>query len=178
MSPSFPMPSGVRSAGRLLSAVLLLASGGCLYSFTGGGLPSHVRTIAILEFENMTAYGGLISSDLQQAMQQRIPRDLGVRVVAESNADAVIRGRITGYDERPEAVTAAGDRPLTVAQQRIDITLEVEIFDQREDRPIWRGSSVTAAGYYTPGQQDARLAREEAIRKLVVRIVDGAQSQW
>jgi hypothetical protein len=176
MSSRFRMPSGVRSTVRSALAALVLGTAGCLYSFTGGGLPPHVRTIAVLEFENRTPQG-VLASDLHQAMLRRIPRDLGVRVAAERDADAVIRGRIISYDERPEAVRPG--EGVSVAQQRVDIGIEVEIYDQREDRLIWRSPGVVSeTGYYAPGQQQVGVAQEEAIRKLVVRIVDGAQSQW
>ena len=33
----------------------LLAAGGCMYSFAGGGLPPHIHTMAIATFENQTA---------------------------------------------------------------------------------------------------------------------------
>jgi hypothetical protein len=36
-----------RSASLLALAGLLLATAGCLYSFTGGGLPRHIRTVAV-----------------------------------------------------------------------------------------------------------------------------------
>ena len=53
------MRSGVvRSAGAL---ALLLASGGCLYSFHGGGLPADVKTVAVLPFDNRTGEPALTS---------------------------------------------------------------------------------------------------------------------
>ena len=37
-------------------SVVLVALNACIpYSFTGGGLPSHIRTVAIVPFENQTA---------------------------------------------------------------------------------------------------------------------------
>src|SRR5690606_41694090 len=76
-------------------AVLL---GGCRYSFAGGGLPSHVRTVAVLAFENDTSQP-LLETDIQRALQQQLPRNLGVRIADQSVADAIVRGTVTSYQE-------------------------------------------------------------------------------
>ncbi|CAN5632775.1 hypothetical protein BH23GEM3_BH23GEM3_26640 [soil metagenome] len=80
----------VRLASLVAVATLFLS--GCVYSFTGGGLPRHIRTIAIIPFENVTPQAG-ISTDLYTRMQQQLPRDLGVRLAEERVAGVVVRGR-------------------------------------------------------------------------------------
>jgi hypothetical protein len=91
----------VRQASILVAATLLLS--GCLYSFTGGGLPRHIRTIAIVPFENTTPEAGLSTTIFTQ-LQDGLPRSLGVRLADERVADAVVRGRITRFDEPPPVV--------------------------------------------------------------------------
>ncbi len=161
----------------VLALAPLLASG-CMYSFVGGGLPAHVRTIAIVPFDNDTPMP-LIEADLERALRDRIPRDLGVRVAAEDVADAVLRGRITGYDEpRPGLQRRPGAQGVEVVQQRIRVSFEAEIYDQVRDRPIWTGRAVTAEGEYAPDREDSSAGRERAVRDIVRLIVDGAQSDW
>jgi hypothetical protein len=86
--------SAAASAGRLapllLASVLLTgALGGC-YHFAGGGLPSHIKTVAILPFDNETASAEL-QQQLYDAMHHTVEGRLGLRDAAEAHADAVIK---------------------------------------------------------------------------------------
>ncbi len=40
---------------RRLSVALAAAVSACAYGFSGGGLPTHVRTVAVIPFSNETA---------------------------------------------------------------------------------------------------------------------------
>jgi hypothetical protein len=168
-----------RSASLLALAGLLLATAGCLYSFTGGGLPRHIRTVAVLPFENGTAQP-LLEAEIERSMQLELPRNLGVRLAAEQVADAVVRGRITGFDEAATSVRPTGpqDQQTPVVQREVRITYEAEIYDMREDRPLWRAQSQSVVGNYQPERESIVDARARAIRELVRRVIEGAQSQW
>lgn len=180
MSPRSLATSGVRRVRSASAAMaLLLLLGGCVYSFTGGGLPRHIRTVAILPFENTTTQG-LLSTDLQLALQQALPRNLGVRLADQSVADAVIRGRITGYDESTPNIRPAqpGGTPAVI-QQQIRITFEAEIYDLRENRPIWEARSLSGIGTFAPERgEQFTTGKARAIEDLVRKVIEGAQSQW
>jgi len=159
-------------------AMLTLLLAGCVYSFAGGGLPRHIRTIAIIPFENATAQP-LIESELETRMQQELPRNLGVRVAAENVADAVIRGRITGYEEVAASVRPAQqDDRVAVLQRQVRIIYEAEIYDMREDRPLWRAQSQAVLGNFQPDSEAPDEGRSRAVQELVRRVIEGAQSQW
>ncbi len=163
-----------------LVALLLLPLSGCLYSFVGGGLPSHVRTVAILPFENTTPQP-LIESEIEARLQQELPRNLGIRVAAEDAADAVVRGRITGYDEVAASVRpnpGGANDPVPVLQRQVRITYEAEIYDMREDRALWRGSGQSVTGNFQPDSETPEQGRARAVEELVRSIITGAQSQW
>lgn len=179
MSQRFLNPPGFRRARRasLLAACALLLSG-CLYSFTGGGLPRHIRTVAVLPFENGTAEP-VLSSDVSLALQNQVPRKLGVRLADERVADAVVRGRITGYAETTPAFSPGqGQREVNIIQKEIRITFEAEIYDSREDKAIWKQSGISAIGRFQPGQEQSAAGRARAIEEMVQKVVEGAQSQW
>jgi hypothetical protein len=169
----------MRSLASLLALGLLLAVSGCIYSFTGGGLPRHVRTVAILPFENATAQP-LLEAEIERSMQLELPRTLGVRLAEERVADAVIRGRLLGFDEAATSVrpTGALDQQAPVVQREVRITFEAEIYDMREDRPLWRAQGQSVVGNYQPERETITDARARAIRDLVQRVIEGAQSQW
>jgi hypothetical protein len=161
----------------LLAAAAVLLTG-CLYGFTGGGLPRHIRTVAIVPFENATPEAGL-STELHSQLQEQIPRSLGVRLVDESVADAVIRGRITGFDEPPPVVRppAPGGRVEPV-QGEIRITLEAEIYDLRENRQLWQSRGLSVTGNYRYEGEQRAAGQQRAVQEIARRIIEGAQSQW
>lgn len=163
----------------VIFAVFLAGSlASCVYSFAGGGLPGHIRTIAIVPFDNETGQPGL-GTEVQLELRQELPRSLGVRIAGESVADAVVRGKITGYEETAPSFRPAepGGR-VEVVQREVRITFEAEIYDRTENAPIWKQIGLTASGAYAPASESVERAVEVAIEQMIVRIVDGAQSQW
>jgi lipopolysaccharide assembly LptE-like protein len=179
MSPRSPMTSGARrarTASALLACALLLA--GCLYSFTGGGLPSHIRTVYVDYFENTTPYE-FLRGDVQRELQAELPRNLGVRLAPQTTADAVVRGRLTGYDELDVNTDPNTENGRIVRQQkRVQITFDAEIYDVKEDQVIWQGNSIAAIGHYAPERESVDVGRERALQELIQKLIQGAQSQW
>lgn len=185
MSRRFPSRSGlpVRLASTL-AAVLLL--GGCLYSFTGGGLPSNIRRVAVLPFElevnNLGTTASpppLLVTNIQQELQQEFPRSLGVRLAEESLADAVVRGRITGYEEVAASVRPTQqEEEIPVVERQVRIVYEAEIYDVTGDKPLWRGAGQSVVGNYLPESETVDAGIERAIEELVKKVIEGAQSQW
>ena len=88
--------SGARPALRALALVLAAAVVGC-YSFAGGGLPAHVKTVAVLPFDNETAAPEL-PQELQIALREGLQSRLGLRDAPEERASAVVRGKVTRYE--------------------------------------------------------------------------------
>lgn len=167
------MRSGVvRSA---LALALLLAAGGCLYGFHGGGLPAEVKTVAVLPFDNKTGEPAL-TQEVFAAMQDAVAGRLGLRQVNEAQADAIVRGEITSYQPDIPLSYQAGQGTVEVTLRRVQITLNVEIFNTRLGKPLWRQSGLTVDGEYTPPAETD--GRKTALAKLVTQVVEGAQSQW
>ena len=166
--------SGVHAlASALLSA---LALGGCLYGFAGGGLPPNVKTVAILPFENLTPEPTL-TRDIQEAVRDAMEGRLGLRQAGEASADAVVRGTISRYEpDLPVAYQGTTDTDVQVTQRLVQITVAVEIVDQRTGKTLWERSSLTLDGNYDPGRE--LDGRRRAYERLVTNIVEGAQSQW
>jgi hypothetical protein len=169
--------SGLLASPRLLSP-LLLAVGltGCLYGFAGGGLPPSIKTVALLPFDNQTAEPTL-TQEVQTSVREAVERRLGLRQASESQADAVVRGSIVRYEpDLPVQYTGGEDRTVDVTRRLVQITVSVEIIDQKLNKPIWSNRSLLVDGEYDPGQEQE--GRDRALEKLVTNIVEGAQSQW
>jgi len=164
---------------RLISGCLIslsvLALGGC-YGFAGGGLPPAIKTVAVLPFDNQTPEPTL-TQEISQAVREAVERRLGLRQAALSQADAVVRGSISRYEpDLPVAYTGDDSSRVTVTRRQVQITLSVEILDQKQGKPIWQRNGLVVRGDYQSGQESE--GRRKALDDLVVNIVEGAQSQW
>ncbi len=154
---------------------LATACGGVRYGFAGGGLPAHIRSMAVLPFENETA-----SPDLQRELFELLRRELrgrlGVREGAEATADAVVRGTIKTYDVDIPVGFSSDPQQAVTARRKLQITLDIEIVDQSNNRVLWERRGLRAEGEYAErAEADGRLL---ALRKVVSDVVEGAQSQW
>lgn len=166
----FPRRSG------LLPLLSLSLAAGCWYGFAGGGLPEGIKTVAVLPFDNLTTEPTLtqqVNNAVKVAMQDR----LGLRSAGESTADAIVRGSITRYEpDQPVAYTGTSNNSVNVTQRALQITVNIEIYDQKAAKALWQRNGLIVEANYPPGQEAE--GRQRALEKLVTDIVDGAQSQW
>ncbi len=166
----------MRLISGFLASLSMLALGGCLYGFAGGGLPPSIKTVAVLPFDNQTPEPTL-TQEISRAVREAVEQRLGLRQSAELRADAVVRGSITRYEpDLPVAYEGGEDREVTVTRRQVQITLNVEILDQKEGKPLWQRSGLVVKGDYDSGREIE--GRDRALDDLVVNIVEGAQSQW
>jgi hypothetical protein len=150
------------------SAALAAAVAGCLYSLSGGGgLPRHIRTVAVLPLDNQTTQFTL-TQEVSQALLD----------AAEAQAHAIVRGRILSYRDEPSVFRGqAGAEIVQQDQRRVTVTIAVELYDAVEDRILWQAGSLSAVGEYRITEGEDR-GRGIAIENLVRKVIDGAQSQW
>ncbi len=161
----------------LLALIAVLAAGGCNYGFRSGSFPDHIRTVAILPFDNDTNRFEL-TQEIHQELLRALPSALGVTNAGEDVADAVIRGRIVRYDMTTPLFRAGQqDNQVDVLQRQVSIRVEVELIDQVENVILWDDRGLSTQGQYLEGEPE-EVGRIEAIELLVQRIVDGAQSNW
>ena len=164
---------GARSS--VLIAVFALSACGVRYGFAGGGLPSNIRTLAVLPFDNQTT-SPEVQRELLEAMRRELQRRLGVRDASESRADAVVRGVISAYDvDVPVAVSANPSQAVT-ARRRLQVTIDVEIVEQVNSHVLFQRKGMRGEGDYD--ERAEAEGRRQAINKIVNDIVEGAQSQW
>jgi lipopolysaccharide assembly LptE-like protein len=166
----------LRLTSGFLASLSALVLGGCLYGFAGGGLPPSIKTVAVLPFDNQTPEPTL-TQEISRAVREAVEQRLGLRQASEPRADAVVRGSITSYDpDLPVAYTGGEDREVNVTRRQVQITVSVEILDQKQGKPLWQRSGLVVRGDYESGQE--AQGRQKALDDLVVNIVEGAQSQW
>jgi Lipopolysaccharide-assembly len=165
----------LRLISGFVAGLSALALSGC-YGFAGGGLPPSIKTVAVLPFDNQTPEPTL-TQEISRAVREAVEQRLGLRQASEARADAVVRGAITSYNpDVPVAYTGGEDREVNVTRRQVQISVSVEILDQRQGKPLWKSSGLLVKGDYDPGQEAE--GRRKALDDLVVNIVEGAQSQW
>ncbi len=149
-----------------------------MYGFAGGGLPAHIRTVAVLPFDNQTGEVAL-TQEVADAVRLAMESRLGLRVASEEQADAVVRGSITRYEaDQPLSFQQNQGDNISVTRRLVTISISVEIYDQVEDRVLWQRGGMRVEGEYEPPGEDEKKGRDLALETLVADLVDGAQSQW
>lgn len=166
-----------RAAARAVAATVILLASACFtgYGFQAGGLPRHIRTAAVLPFENETPLSEL-QSELTEVVRTQLQRRLGVRNAPEARADALVRGTIVRYDPDVPIAFSADPNQGSTARRKLSLVVDVEIVDQSDGSVLYQQKGLRGEGEYAEGAEAA--GRREAIDRIVTQIVEGAQSQW
>lgn len=160
---------------QMLALILLAATGTACYGFAGGGLPPHVRTVAVLPLENETAAPDL-PRELQEALREGLQSRLGLRDAPEDRASAVVRGKVTRYEIDIPVAFSANPAQATSARRRLRVQCDVEIVDQVTGKVLWERKGLQAEGEYA--ERAEAQGRKQAIDRIVNDVIEGAQSQW
>lgn len=168
-----------RIPGFLLS-LSAVALAGCLYGFGGGtGFPPHIKTVAVLPFDNLTSEASL-TNEINRAVREAVEGRLGLRPAGETQADAIVTGTIQRYE--PDIPIAFSGTPnpsqpqnVNVNRKKVQIVVQVRIVDQQNNKVLWEKAGLAVEGDYTSNESEGR---KKAIERLITDIVDGAQSQW
>jgi len=153
--------------------LLLLASAcGVKYGFVGGGLPGHIRTVAVLPFENETSSPEL-QRELFELLRRQLRSRLGLREGPEATADALVRGSIKTYDVDIPVGFSADPQQAVTARRKLQVTIDIEIVDQSTGRILWERRGRRAQGEYA-GRGAAGGRRAAAPAGRVARTVAAA----
>lgn len=156
------------------SLVLVLTA--CIpYGFTGGGLPSHIRTVAIVPFENQTATPEL-PRELSDALRSRLHDRLGLRDASEAKANAIVRGTIQRYEVDIPIAYSASNKQATTARRLLQLVVDIEMVDQVTGKTLWQRKGFLVEGQYE--ERGVAFGRQQAIDRIVNGLIEGAQSQW
>jgi hypothetical protein len=157
-------------------SIIILALTACFpYGFAGGGLPSHIRTVAIIPFENLTSVPE-VQGELALALRTQLRDRLGLREAAESRASAVVRGTIQRYEADIPIGYSASNKSQTSARRQLQISVDVEMIDQVTGKALWQRKGLMAEGQYE--ERGEAGGRRQAIDRIVNEVIQGAQSQW
>ena len=165
----------MRRSGAFSAFALVLTLSGCLYGFAGGGLPSHVHTVAVIPFENLTSVPE-VQQELAIALRTSLRDRLGLRESSESRASAVVRGTIQRYEADIPIGFSATNKNQTSARRQLQISVDIEMIDQVTGKALWQRKGLVGEGQYE--ERGEAAGRRQAIEKIVNEVIQGAQSQW
>lgn len=154
---------------------LLLNFAGC-YSFTGGSVPSHLKTIAIPIFDDRSGFGepGLREIFTNKTID-RFRKDNSLELTDEGTSDSILECTIVTVRDEP-SVIEAGE---TVSKRKITITVKAVFHDMKMKRSIF-DKQLSNWGEYEPGggYEQRQLAINIAIEKLTEDILLETVSGW
>lgn len=159
----------------VLLVSLVLGFCGCIYTFSGSTLPSHLKTVEIPLFSNESLQPN-VAEDITQEMTNELLSGNLLKVV-QRDGDAEITGTVTAYSNTPYTFSAAETRQVSVQQYVVRITAQVEFTDKKKDETIYKGT-VTGEGIYDQQKQKETDGEQVAVKTLVQRILENSVQGW
>jgi outer membrane lipopolysaccharide assembly protein LptE/RlpB len=158
---------------KAIAAILLCAiTVGCgVYSFSSSSL-GGVKTISVPEFDNKSLQYGL-QQDLTQKLIDRFIQDNTLKVVAASDADAILRGEVVRY----ERVAYTYDKGDNVSEYKVNIYVNF-VLERKGGKVLLERQNLLGWGVYEAASETEDDGRLEAIDKLARDIVDETTKSW
>ncbi len=155
----------------LVAVLFLLFFAGCgVYSFSPGG-KSSIKTIAVKQFENETIEYGL-SSRMTDLVIDAFISDGNLKVVSQSEADALLIGTMTTYERKPYTY----DESDVVSQYVVKIVFDITL-QGNDEKELWR-ERFYSEGIFSADEQTEDDGQELAAEKLVIDIISKTTKSW
>ena len=159
-----------------LLAVTLAAVSCGIYSFTGTNIQSDVKTISIpfVEYKALRVNPSL-SNELTEALQEKFRKLTSLEQV-DVDGDLELVCEVTGYDVKPQAVTANE----VAAQNRLTVTVKIEFSNRKYPEDDVSQSFSAYEDYDSSNSLDAVESTlcTTIIDKLVEDIFNATVAQW
>ncbi len=159
----------IRSA--LLTGLLLFLVSACGYQLQGRSaqLPAGVRSITIELFDNQT-FEPFLENSVTRAVISRFSRHGELEIVEQpARAEAVLRGRITGYRN----FALSYDQNDRIVEYRSQMAVEADMLRLETGEVLWRGSVVWHEDYTVSEDKVLQEDRERAaILEISERLAD------
>ncbi len=149
---------------------------GCTYSFKGGSVPPHLKTIAIPIAEDQSGYGDPTLRDLfTQKLVERFTNDNTLQLTDRNSADSMLEGVITDARDVPEVIQG-GEQ---VTMRKITVTVRMTFQDLKLRKKIWEKSYSAWGNYPSSGGLTQRNEGVQiAVDKLTEDILNDTVAGW
>lgn len=162
----------------LILAVFLMSNYGCGYSFRGGAIPAHIKTISVILLKNNTQKPG-IETIITSAVEDAFIKNGRLRVVSEKEAEIILSGEINSYSLEGLSF----DTRSNVKEYRLKILLNLVLKDTQKGSIMWKENNIEEKSDYkvsgtvtqTMISEDEALkhASEDIARSIVNRVLEG-----
>ena len=161
---------------RTLCCIPLFILVSSCYSFKGGSVPSHLKTIAIPLLDDQSGSG---EPDLREKVTTKLldkfRQDNSLQVVDREHADALLEGNIVGEQDEPYVVVQGE----TVTKWKLTLTIKASFQDLKLKKTMWDRQFSNFALYDAGGGPPARQAGiASAIDKITDDIINESVSGW
>lgn len=157
----------------MTAIVAIAAASSCSpYSFSGGRT-ALVQSVAVLIFENRTTEFGLPET-ITSGIIDGFVEDNQIKVVDQSNAEAVLTGAIVEY--KRHAYTF--DETDRVSEYMVEIWVDAELVKQEGGASIWKADRMRGFGVYKADSEDEQQGQTRAIEKLAEDILNRTIKSW
>ncbi len=159
----------------VLFAALALLAAGC-YSFKGGSVPAHLKTLAIPLLDDQSGSGEPnLRENFTNKLIARFRQDNSLTLTDKAKADALLEGTVTGVTTTPQQVNAGE----TLSRQRLTIAIKVTYQDLKMKKTIYDKQYSDYGDYDISGGHDQRLvAINAALDKLTETILNDTVAGW
>jgi hypothetical protein len=157
--------------------LLFMALIGCSYSFKGGSVPSHLKTVAIPIVEDQSGYGDPSLRDLlTQKLVERFTNDNTLQLAERNSADSMLEGAVTDVKDAPEVLQGSGEQ---VTVRKITVTVRMTFQDLKLRKKVWEKSFSSWGNYPSGGGLTQRNEGVQiAVEKLTEDILNETVAGW
>lgn len=164
----------ISAAAAAFLALFVLACGN--YSTTSR-TAKDIKSIHVPFFENQTPEPNLEITVTERIIQDLID-DNTLKVVSEDRADAILRGRITSFQNNPFSFNP----DLGAEEYHVVIRVRVSLIKRETGDPIWADRDFSGDGSYFLEQvgnaNTLEDAIDEAINEITERILNLTVQDW
>ena len=149
---------------------------GCTYSFKGGSVPAHLKTIAIPIVEDQSGFGdATLRETFTKQLVDRFVSDNSLQLTDRKSADSMIEGVIIDVKDAPSVLQGVEQ----VTARRITMTVHVTFQDLKLRKKIWE-KNFPGWGDYASG---STLTKRDdgvqiAIQKITEDILNETVAGW
>jgi hypothetical protein len=162
-------------AGISMAATLFLSSG-CTYSFKGGSVPPHLKTVAIPIVEDQSGYGDpTLRDSFTKELVEQFTNDNTLQLTDRNLSDSMIEGIITDVKDAP-LVLQSGEQ---VVQRRITVTVHIKFQDMKLRKVIWEKDFNNWGNYDSGGSLTKRNdGVAQAVKKIAEDVLNETVAGW
>ena len=132
----------------------------------------RVKSIAIPVFDNETTEYGLAELVTSEVSQAFVANNT-LKVMPESQSDAVLEGTVVKYSRDPYTYTAGE----TVQEYICRVGLKIKVRNNKTDKAIWEGE-LDDFGTFNVSTESETDGKTRAIQKLVDQILNKTVKGW